>query len=87
MAVLRSRQVCLGSNPRPNVRAERTRRGRVCKPGWRQYHTWLRPGFTSISMYPKMWEQSGLPFPALLDRLIALALDRHARKQATRFTR
>jgi D-alanine-D-alanine ligase len=45
------------------------------------------PGFTSISMYPKMWEHSGLPFASLLDRLIELALDRHAGKQATRFTR
>jgi D-alanine-D-alanine ligase len=45
------------------------------------------PGFTSISMYPKMWEHSGIPFPALLDRLIELALDRHERKKATRFTR
>ncbi len=45
------------------------------------------PGFTSISMYPRMWEQSGLSFGALLDRLIALALERHAAKKATRFTR
>jgi D-alanine-D-alanine ligase len=45
------------------------------------------PGFTSISMYPKMWEASGLPFGDLLDRLIQLALDRHAAKRATRFTR
>jgi D-alanine-D-alanine ligase len=45
------------------------------------------PGFTSISMYPKMWEHSGIPFDNLLDRLIALALERHARKKATRFTR
>jgi D-alanine-D-alanine ligase len=45
------------------------------------------PGFTSISMYPKMWAHTGLAFTALLDRLIALALERHARKQATRFTR
>jgi D-alanine-D-alanine ligase len=45
------------------------------------------PGFTSISMYPKMWEHSGLPFSALLDRLIELALARHKRKQATRFAR
>jgi D-alanine-D-alanine ligase len=45
------------------------------------------PGFTSISMYPKMWEHSGIAFPALLDQLIALALDRHKRKMATRFTR
>jgi len=36
------------------------------------------PGFTSISMYPKLWEASGLPFPQLLDRLIELALERHA---------
>jgi D-alanine-D-alanine ligase len=45
------------------------------------------PGFTSISMYPKMWEHSGIPFPALIDRLIQLAMERHQRKKATRFTR
>jgi D-alanine-D-alanine ligase len=45
------------------------------------------PGFTSISMYPKMWESSGIGFAALIDRLIALALERHERKKATRFTR
>jgi D-alanine-D-alanine ligase len=39
------------------------------------------PGFTSISMYPKMWEASGLPYPALIDRLLTLALERHADKQ------
>jgi D-alanine-D-alanine ligase len=38
------------------------------------------PGFTPISMYPRLWEVSGLPYPALLDRLIALALARHARR-------
>jgi D-alanine-D-alanine ligase len=45
------------------------------------------PGFTSISMYPKMWEYSGIPYSELIDRLIELALERHARKKATRFTR
>src|SRR3984893_3326733 len=45
------------------------------------------PGFTSISMYPKMWEYSGIPMPKLIDRLIQLALERHAAKKATRFTR
>ncbi len=45
------------------------------------------PGFTTISMYPKMWEHSGIPFSALIDQLIELALDRHKRKKATRFTR
>jgi D-alanine-D-alanine ligase len=45
------------------------------------------PGFTSISMYPKMWEASGIPYSKLIDRLIELALERHAAKKATRFTR
>ncbi|HEY3721932.1 MAG TPA: D-alanine--D-alanine ligase family protein [Acidimicrobiia bacterium] len=40
------------------------------------------PGFTPISMYPKLWEVSGLPYPALLDRLVTLAIDRHARRAA-----
>ncbi len=35
------------------------------------------PGFTSISMYPKMWEASGLKYPELIDRLIELAFERH----------
>ncbi|HET9233848.1 MAG TPA: D-alanine--D-alanine ligase A, partial [Candidatus Eisenbacteria bacterium] len=42
------------------------------------------PGFTTISMYPKMWAESGLPYPALLDRLITLALERHGERQALR---
>jgi D-alanine-D-alanine ligase len=45
------------------------------------------PGFTSISMYPKMWEHSGIAFPALIDELIDLALARDRRKKATKFTR
>ena len=42
------------------------------------------PGFTTISMYSKLWEASGLPYPQLLDRLIELALERHAEKQQLR---
>ncbi|HYE76002.1 MAG TPA: D-alanine--D-alanine ligase A, partial [Blastocatellia bacterium] len=38
------------------------------------------PGFTSISMYPKLWEASGLGYQELLDRLIELAIDRHQEK-------
>jgi D-alanine-D-alanine ligase len=45
------------------------------------------PGFTSISMFPKMWAYSGIPYPDLIARLIELALERHAAKKATRFTR
>ncbi len=41
------------------------------------------PGFTQISMYPKLWEASGLPYPRLLDRLIDLALARKAERDRT----
>jgi D-alanine-D-alanine ligase len=43
------------------------------------------PGFTSISMYPKMWEASGIPFRELIDKLIALALEQHAEKARTKY--
>jgi D-alanine-D-alanine ligase len=45
------------------------------------------PGFTAISMFPKMWEASGLAYPKLIDRLIELALERHRERSATRFSR
>jgi D-alanine-D-alanine ligase len=47
------------------------------------------PGFTDVSMYPRLWEASGLPYDALLDRLIELALDRHRQRQKleTRYRR
>jgi D-alanine-D-alanine ligase len=44
------------------------------------------PGFTTISMYPKLWEATGLDYAALLERLIALALERHAERQERRTT-
>lgn len=45
------------------------------------------PGFTQISMYSKLWDASGLPYPELLDRLIELALERHADSQRNRTER
>ena len=39
------------------------------------------PGFTSISMYPQLWAASGLPYTELIDRLIELALERHADRE------
>jgi D-alanine-D-alanine ligase len=42
------------------------------------------PGFTPISMYPRMWEASGLAYPALIDELVRLALERHHRRAAKR---
>ncbi len=41
------------------------------------------PGFTTISMFAKLWEASGLPYTAMLDRLITLAFERHTEKQDT----
>jgi D-alanine-D-alanine ligase len=45
------------------------------------------PGFTSISMYPKMWEHAGLPFSQLVEMLIDLALERHQLRQSLRYER
>ena len=42
------------------------------------------PGFTTISMFAKLWAASGVDYPTLLDRLITLALERHAEKQQLR---
>ncbi len=44
------------------------------------------PGFTAISMYPKLWEVSGLPLPKLIDRLIELALEEHREREALSVT-
>ncbi len=44
------------------------------------------PGFTSISMYPKMWEASGVPYTELITRLIELALEQHAEKSRTKYS-
>jgi D-alanine-D-alanine ligase len=45
------------------------------------------PGFTSISMYPKLWAASGIGYPELIDRLIQLGLERHAEKKQNRYMR
>ncbi len=44
------------------------------------------PGFTSMSVYPRLWQASGLTYPELLNRLIELSLERHADKQRTETT-
>lgn len=45
------------------------------------------PGFTRISMYPKLWEASGVSYPELVDRLVQLAVERHHDRQENRTTR
>ena len=44
------------------------------------------PGFTSISMYPRLWEASGIPYSKLIDRLVELAIERHQEKLRTKYT-
>jgi len=43
------------------------------------------PGFTSISMYPKLWEASGISFRELIDKLIELAFGMHREKSRTKY--
>jgi D-alanine-D-alanine ligase len=43
------------------------------------------PGFTATSVYPKLWELSGVPFPELCDRLVGLGVERHERESRYRF--
>jgi D-alanine-D-alanine ligase len=45
------------------------------------------PGFTSISMYPKLWAASGIEYPELIDRLLQLGLERHQEKKKNRYSR
>ena len=45
------------------------------------------PGFTAISMYPKLWAASGVSYPDLIERLINLGLERHAEKQKNQYSR
>jgi D-alanine-D-alanine ligase len=58
------------------------------KPSGRIYLNEINtiPGFTSISMYPKLWEASGIPYRELIDRLIQLALAEHREKQRTKYS-
>src|SRR6202051_696267 len=45
------------------------------------------PGFTAISMYPKLWDATGVPYPELIDRLIQLGIERHEDKKRNQYTR
>jgi D-alanine-D-alanine ligase len=68
--------------------ATKAKKGKKAKPS-RIYLNEINtmPGFTSISMYPKLWEATGLSYKQLIDRLIELAVERHQEKQQTTFTR
>ena len=58
--------------------------GQTGKPYVNEINT--LPGFTTVSMYPKLWEASGLPYDQLIDRLVQLALERHQDRRRSRTT-
>jgi D-alanine-D-alanine ligase len=45
------------------------------------------PGFTSISMYPKLWAASGVSYPQLIESLIQLGIERHQEKKRNQYNR
>lgn len=69
----------------PAVKADKGRKAQPAEIVLNEINT--MPGFTSISMYPKLWGASGVPYAKLIDRLIALAMERQAEKQQTRFSK
>jgi D-alanine-D-alanine ligase len=69
----------------PSVKAKKNKKAKPARIYLNEINT--MPGFTSISMYPKLWEATGVPYKQLIDRLITLAADRHHEKQQTTFTR
>ena len=69
----------------PAVKAKKGKKAKPTRIYLNEINT--MPGFTSISMYPKLWESTGVPYKQLIDRLIALAAERHQEKQQTTFTR
>jgi len=69
----------------PAVKARKNKKPKPARIYLNEINT--MPGFTSISMYPKLWEATGIPYKQLIDRLITLAAERHHEKQQTTFTR
>jgi D-alanine-D-alanine ligase len=69
----------------PAVKAKKGKKAKSARIYLNEINT--MPGFTSISMYPKLWEATGVPYKQLIDRLIDLAVERHHEKQQTTFTR
>jgi D-alanine-D-alanine ligase len=69
----------------PEVKAKKNKKNKLARIYLNEINT--MPGFTSISMYPKLWEATGIPYKQLIDRLITLAAERHQERQQTTFSR
>jgi D-alanine-D-alanine ligase len=68
----------------PATKAKKNKKAKPARIYLNEINT--MPGFTSISMYPKLWQATGIPYKQLINRLITLATERHAEKQQTTFT-
>jgi D-alanine-D-alanine ligase len=68
----------------PAVKAKKKTKAKPARIYLNEINT--MPGFTSISMYPKLWQATGIPYKQLINRLITLAAERHSEKQQTTFT-
>ena len=69
----------------PAVKAKKNKKAKPARIYLNEINT--MPGFTSISMYPKLWAATGIAYPELIDRLITLALERRAEKDHTSYSR
>jgi len=68
----------------PATKGKKGKKGKPARIYLNEINT--MPGFTSISMYPKLWQATGIPYKQLIDNLIQLALERHSEKQRTTFS-
>src|SRR5262249_7531607 len=85
MAIRAFQSVDCSGLARVDFLMEPDRRGKPGKIYLNEINT--MPGVTSISMYPKLWAASGLGYSELIDRLIQLALERHAEKKKNRYSK
>jgi len=69
----------------PAIKSKKNKKAKPARIYLNEINT--MPGFTSISMYPKLWQATGIPYKELINRLITLAVERHREKQQTTFTR
>jgi D-alanine-D-alanine ligase len=83
LAVKAYRAIDCAGMARVDFLLEKKASGAMARPGLYLNEVNTIPGFTQISMYPKLWDASGLPYPELVDRLIELAIERKAERDRT----
>ncbi len=85
MAIAAFRALDCAGLARVDFLMEPARKGKKARIYLNEINT--MPGFTSISMYPKLWGATGIPYKELISRLINLAIERHSERQQTQFSK